>query len=574
MAGEQFEIQVCRGGRWLIEGVSTNEKEAIEDARRRVGQSGVESVKVLKEARSRFGQPTVVFEQKGRTADGEVITLASIEATPERCEKPNDLFRGDARQAMAKLFKNYSSKMNITVSEVLYNARELKRVMEKDNLVNSAVSRVASLQSSGESAQAAKARRDGLFTMLDQVLAKAYAAEKADLPSINAVGFAALEEAVALHAPDPDEAEYLKRVAISRELIDERSFLGKLDNAIRWVEGAAPDIAVSALDDFIADALNDADLVQDLLGPRENLLAAILAMLDLLDGQMALAKGQEEQRKEVNATGERLNKLIGASRLPGAVEVLSERIRSMVASKNPLVRDGTPDKEKAALSALVERLVPAEGPVRASAELLDGLIERGARMLNMGGAAGRNEALAYISNLLPDPPRRLRFLIAVYESSLREPLEARLDELMKIWIAEVPTAATVHPASKNPALIMRAVTNLFYRVRDSQLAGEIKGHLTGHLDTVLHKYIVQAQILEKIDDPAKPLRQRARMLMSMCLPDMLPPGKAVEAARPRVVTYLRQPNFTLEVVADITDPTEKEKALRELFDLMRKAGFK
>ena len=574
MAGEQFEIQVSRGGRWTIEGVSTNEKEAIEDARRRVGQSGVEIVRVLKEARTRFGQPTTVFEQKGKVADGETITLAAIDAPPQRCEKPNDLFKGDARQAMAKLFKNYSSKMNITVSEVLYNARELKRVMEKDNLVTSAVSRVASLQSTGESAAAAKARRDDLFTMLDQVLAKAYAAEKTDLPKINEVGLAALEQAVAAQSPDPEEAEYLKRVAISRELIDERSFLGKLDNAIRWVEEAAPDIAVTALDDFIADTLNDATLVQDLLGPRDNLLSAILAMLDLLDGQMALAKGQEEQRKELNASAERLNKLIGASRLPGAVDVLSERIRSMVASKNPLTRNNEPKEEKEALRALVERLVPLDSPIRATALLLDGLIERAARHLNVGGAGGRNEALGFVAGLLLEPPRRMRFLIAIYESSLREPLEAKLVELMNGWAADMSSAAAVYPASKNPALIMRAVTNLFYHIRDSGLGDDLKPKFTSHLDKLLFKYVVEAKILERVDDPAKPLRQRARMLMSMCLPDMLPPGQAVEAARPRVVNYLRQPNFTTEVVADITDPAEKEKALRELFDLMRKAGFK
>lgn len=300
MAGEQLEVQVCRGGRWTIESMAQNEKEAIEDAKRRVAMPGVEAVKVTKEARTRFGQPAIVFEQQGRSGDSEIITIASIEAAPQKCEQPRDLFKGDARQTMAKLFKNYSSKMNITVSEVLYNARELKRVMEKDNLVSSAVSRVATLQSAGESAAVAKTRRDELFTMLDLVLAKANATEKLQLPSIKALGFQALEQAVALQSSDPDEVEYLKRVAISRELIDERSFLGKLDNVIRWVEGAAPDVAVAALDDFIADTLNDATLVQDLLGPRENLLAAILAMLDLLDGQMALAKGQEEQRKELN----------------------------------------------------------------------------------------------------------------------------------------------------------------------------------------------------------------------------------------------------------------------------------
>jgi len=54
----------------------------------------------------------------------------------------------------------------------------------------------------------------------------------------------------------------------------------------------------------------------------------------------------------------------------------------------------------------------------------------------------------------------------------------------------------------------------------------------------------------------------------------MPPCKAVEAARVRVVNYLRQPDFTTQVVADLTDPAEKEKALRDLFDLMRRAGFK
>jgi hypothetical protein len=574
MAGEQYEVQVSRGGRWQLEGVSGDEKDATSEARRRLGQPGVEGVRVLKEARSRFGQPTIVFEQKGRVADGEVITLGPIDSPPPRCEKPGDLYGGSARQTMAKLFRSYSSKMNLTVSEVLHNPRELRRVMEKDNLVSSAVSRVASLQSSGESAQAAKTRRDDLFTMLDQVLARAYKAEKTELPSITTVGFAALEQAVALSAPDPEEAEYLKRVAISRELIEERSFLGKLGNAVTWVEGVEPDVAVGALDDFIADTLNDATLVQDLLGPRENLLAATLAGLDLLDGQMALAKGQEEARKEINATSERLNKLIGASRLPGAVEVIAERVRSMIASKNPLIRDGSPKDEKEALRKLVERLVPLDAPGRSSAELLDGLLERGARLLNMGGTAGRNEALTFLTDLLAEPPRKLRFLLAVYDSSLRPPLETRLVELIKRWAAEISTAAAVNPSTKNPALVMRAVTNLFYLVRDSALAAELKQQLTEHLDTLLYKYVVEAKILEMIDDPARPLRQRARMLMSMCLPDMLPPGKAVEAARPRVINYLRQPNFTTEVVADLTDPAERDKALRELFDLIRKAGFK
>ena len=568
-----YEVHVSRNGRWQIEGVSASEIDATSDARRRVSQAGVEGVRVVKEARGKFGQPEVVFEQKGR-GPSETVALGSVDATPEKCEEPDDLYGDNARQTMGKLFKNYTSKMNVTVSEVLYNPRELKRVMEKDNLVTSAVSKVASLQSAGESPQAAKTRRDDLFGMLDQVLAKANAAEKVELPSISKVGFSELEKAVATKAADAEEAEYLKRVAISRELIDERSFLGKLDNAMKWAESVDPAVAVGALDEFIADALNDATLVQDLLGPRENLLAAILAMLDLLDGQMALAKGNEEQRKDINSATERLNKLIASARLPGAVDVIADRIRGIIASRNPLMRDGTPEKEKDAFRLLVERLVPAEGPIRTADELFDAAIERGARMLNMGGAGGRLESLAFISKLPADPPRGLRFLMAIHESSLRPPLEAKIVELIGGWIASMNAAGAVHPSTKNPAFVMKAVTNLFYQIRDAGLPDDLKKKLTEHLDTLLYKYVVEAKILERVDDPNRPLRMRARMLVSMCLPDMLPPGRAVEAARPRVVGYLRQPNFTTEVVADLTDPAEKEKTLRDLFDVMKKAGFR
>src|SRR6185369_5505217 len=103
------------------------------------------------EETSRLGKVSqnILFEQQGRSGDSGVITVAAIDAAPQRCEKSADLYGGGVRQSMDKLFRNYTTKMNLTVSEILYNGRELKRVMEKDSLLSSAVSKVASLQSSG-----------------------------------------------------------------------------------------------------------------------------------------------------------------------------------------------------------------------------------------------------------------------------------------------------------------------------------------------------------------------------------------------------------------------------------------
>lgn len=570
----EFEIHINRGGRWQIEGAESNEKDAIAVAKRRIGMAGVEGVRVITEVTSRLGRVSehVVFEQMGRVADSGIITIAPIDSAPPRCEMSKDFYGGTARLTMSKLFRNYTSKMNLTVSEVLYNARELKRVMEKDNLLSSAVSKVASLQAGGAAADA-KARRDELFAMLDEVVARANAAEKTQLPSIGAVGLKALEDAVAGRAADADERDYLIRVAISRELMGERSFLGKLENAVKWAEGVDPDWAVDALDDFIADALTDATVIQDVLGRRDNLLAAILAMLDLLDGQMTLANTAGSAAADAGATGERLNKLIAAARLPGAVAVIADRVQSMIASRNPLFREADPKEEEGAFRSLVERLVPADAPVRAGGEILIAVIERAARMINKGGDAGRNEAVAYVAGRLLEPARKVRFLLAAYEAAPEGPLKAHVIEMTKAWIADTKAATDFNPQSKNPALVMRAVTNLFYHVRDAEQPPEVTQPLTGHLENLLFEYVDKSQILKMVDDPNRPLRARARLLISMCLPEMLPPGKAVEAARVRVANYLRQPDFTTKVVEDLADPAEKEKALRELFELMKRAGF-
>jgi hypothetical protein len=576
MAAAEFEVHVNRGGRWSIESAEATEQGAIASAKRRLGMPGVEGVKVVTEVTSRIGKVSdkIIFEQAGKTGESGVITVAPLETTPNRCEKSSDLYGGNARLAMAKLFRNYSAKMNLTVSEVLYNARELKRVMEKDNIFSSAVGKVASLQSAQGDQAGAKGRRDELFAMIDEVVARANAAEKAELPSISAVGLKALGETIAGRAADASERDYLVRVAISRELMGERSFLGKLENAIKWAEGVDPGTAVDALDEFIADTLTDASVIQDVLGRRDSLLAAILAMLDLLDGQMTLAKAAQAAASEATATGERLNKLISASRLPGSVAVIADRAQSMIASRNALLREADPKDEEAAFRSLVERLVPVDAPVRASPEILMAVIERAARMINKGGDSGRNEAVAYVTGKLLEPARKVRFLLAAHEASPHPGLKAYIAELTKGWIADTRAATDFNPQSKNPALVMRAVTNLFYHVRDNAQADELKQPLTGHLENLLFEYVDKAQIIKMVDDPNRPLRARARLLMSMCLPDMLPPGKAVEAARTRVVEYLRQPDFTTKVVEDLTDPAEKEKALRELFDLMRRAGFK
>ena len=100
-----------------------------------------------------------------------------------------------------------------------------------------------------------------------------------------------------------------------------------------------------------------------------------------------------------------------------------------------------------------------------------------------------------------------------------------------------------------------------------------KEQLTNRLDELLASYIVDGQILQKIDNPDRPLHIRAFMLVNMCQPEILPKGKASDLARKIIIDSLEQPNFETELVSQIDDEAEKGRVLRQFHEQLHKCGF-
>src|SRR3546814_10807029 len=73
---------------------------------------------------------------------------------------------------------------------------------------------------------------------------------------------------------------------------------------------------------------------------------------------------------------------------------------------------------------------------------------------------------------------------------------------------------------------MQAITKVVGRVRGSTLDEGLKTRISERLDELLASYIVEDRILERVDDPSRPLHVRAFMLLAMCTPEMLPEGRA------------------------------------------------
>ena len=61
------------------------------------------------------------------------------------------------------------------------------------------------------------------------------------------------------------------KVALSRELVDNRSYFGNLSQTLEWAEPAQDERALDILDNFISDTLANATVLQDLNGDQRDL---------------------------------------------------------------------------------------------------------------------------------------------------------------------------------------------------------------------------------------------------------------------------------------------------------------
>jgi hypothetical protein len=573
---ESFEVHCFRENRWVIETSIPSQQEAEAFARKQLERKDVGGVKVIRESSGRSGgtSEAVVFT-KMKEKKEEKLTIQQVDSAP-LCQSAKDCVGLPARMTLNRMFRQYLDKQNLTPIEIMHNYREIKRVQDSDSLMTSAVGQLATLQAAGGVNGTVIQRRDALYGFLGELTKRAKDVESLQLPSIKQLG---VDQTLAKLAPragdDPENVEYLFRVAVSRELIDIRSYLGKLDRALMWVEDSQDDEAARRLDDFVCDVIGTSSVIQDLLGDQPSLMAAVTKLLDLAMGKWEAPPPGANTEAAPGGEDDRIGKiarLIAAGRLPGCTRVLVERVRLMLAGTNPLMRSD-PEQEVPSFRTLLDRILPETGEFFGGTDMIDALVQRKMRILNRGGAAGFRAAAAWIAMVMLNPVRKTRFLVALTQTPTGQQFPEETFGLIDDVLVKVESISDIVKARVPPNEKMAGITLVWNEIRKAPLPLEHVERICTRLDDLLVHYVKSERILEKIDDPARPLRMRTMMLMKMCLPTSLPPGKASNLAREIIVGMLKRPNFESEVVADIVDAAEKARAQRDLFVLMRQAGF-
>jgi hypothetical protein len=141
-----FEVQVYRDGRWAISEVLPSEETARRKAQELLLQKTCAGVRIVKE--TKFSETNVreteIFKQMKEIEDDEDFTITAVDDAP-LCEQVTDFYQTAARNTMARIFSKYLEKHEMTPLELLHSHKNLKRMLNLDSMVPSAVDKIASL---------------------------------------------------------------------------------------------------------------------------------------------------------------------------------------------------------------------------------------------------------------------------------------------------------------------------------------------------------------------------------------------------------------------------------------------
>lgn len=561
-----FEVQVQSDERWTIEDQCDNEGAARAAAQAVAGKRAHSAVRIIKYWKRSDGviTETVLFQQSLSVADVKV-TPGVIEDAPY-CKKMRDYYKLESRETISRVFRKYLEKVILTPTELIHSSKALKRVQEVDTLFPPAVDRVATLQARAAQ-EDTRTRRDELFKAVSQMTLRARKIEETpNLPSLRRNDFAKMIGEIERLAP-PNDSEYYALVVLSRDLMEHATWLAKLDRLAALTSPELPDQTLALLDGVYADLFGVPSALQDILGQQRNLAEAVLSITDLCEGKLA------STNPDVAEVMPLLNRLLAEGRLPETRRSLVDRLQRQVGGNQPLARND-PGQEGESLRKVCERLVRPEGVFGGSATAA-ALTRRAVLLQEAGGKTGLKKAVESLVATLPDVLLSVLYLRDLSGSELATDLGDAIETCLTREL-KVASLDQLSPPKFSPTDRMRRATRLYNEIRQGEsLPPELRQSMLDHLDRLLVNYIEAKGIIEKLDDPLAPLRDRTVRLLEFSAAGVFPHGsEAHRIARDRIVGILRQPNFELHFIEGITQPAEAERLLRHLHGLLSKGGYR
>lgn len=352
------EVFVENDGRWLIDCVIEAEEAAIARARQLLKDENNSAVRVVRHRTVRatgFTTQTIAFEQQQAPRAKKEIGISGTLDRATHCTKLEELYGLDARIIINRLLREFLNNFLITPTELLHQARYIKRLDANGNLMTQVIGQVARAQ--GDVHGKLRERVDVLGKLVDAGIRLARESEKAaaQLAPPEPGKFAAFLAAVQAKA-EPARWRYLAFVALANHVDGTPSWGAKFEKIAALLSPDLDPEAQMMLDGMLADILFTRTMMEEVIGPQRNLADALSILADL-----ALRRRGPE-RRHASEPFKLLEQLVYDYGLPVCRVIIVDRIRSELKSNKPLDRKD-PAGERYELYALRQRLTDSAGQI-------------------------------------------------------------------------------------------------------------------------------------------------------------------------------------------------------------------
>ncbi len=285
-----YEVFVRKGPKsgWALHDAISSRSNAIKMAEAIMAANEAGAVKVMKET---YNEATGDFMSLKIFEDGadKVRVAPEAEEAPNAipCFTPEDLYSVHSRATIGRLLADSLSRWKLTVIELIHRADALDRLEATGTIFQHAVQKVAIAQASTTDAGVAKIMK-ALLDLTDRAIKRVYKDEKAGrlVDCSDAASLAAHARKV---AGEPDAA-YLFCAALAKFLAPARTWSEKLQRVADIVHEIPADarerpIVIASAGSIIAELLNGAAALQELIGSQQDLGSAMIVLADLFCGR-------------------------------------------------------------------------------------------------------------------------------------------------------------------------------------------------------------------------------------------------------------------------------------------------
>ena len=546
---ERFEIAGCDARGWTIAAMCDTEAGAIEQAHER-RRGGYAAVRVLRISYD---------EDSGTYFEREILFLGDRQTAPQAetgkredggalCATLSDFYTARSRRAVKRLLADWLARMNITAIELLHHPEYVGKLENAGTTLQGAVQRAAIAQgrNSGRSVQE---RMREIFNVCDKAASRLRLdARGGKLPRI-ADGDV---NGVLPKLPPPPDRAYVFGVALTDWIRNGKTLGAKLTELIELLPKAEAE-ALALMDPYIAEFVEDATALTELLGPMPNLGAAVLRIADIAQGRTQ----PDAQRSDPLTV---LTEQIGAGRLPRCREALVRRLSGTLRGSRELT-DGGPVAEIAFNQELRRRLITPSGDMIGGEDLGEAFQTRVERHLHP-------EGIGRLLERLTSPIDRINRLLDIEPGVPPGGQKNRLGEYV-LPMVMLPANEALFLEGKQPlAERLRAISQVQRRIAASGFSESMRAKATTKLDEYCTMLVRSSGLLEKIERSGDRIPDKGIAILRMCSAGLFTEGQALDGAQRLALRYIKHPAFLQAYLGGGDDQAKKQKlmTLRQLLD--------